>query len=161
MKRIRDEVFDGFKINGSQVTVSIQEQTDSKRHKMFITYGNRHFEILDLWSYFNTAASNEVCDKCSDTLVKYLLTKSNPLIGYFCGIKVIFIHPEELNGDGLIIWCVETDEVDWIYYREVDNIPEIVTSEKYALKFGLWSVNDYKRIRCINCKGDKDEDQVI
>lgn len=148
MQRISDDYFDGFKVNGAQVRIAIEGGSSDSRHKLVITYGTKHVEVVDMWTYASTASSpNLQATESCDTLRSFMFVDSEPMPGWFNGHKVMFIHPDKDNSDKLLIWCTNTDEVEWFIYEEYESIPDITTSQGYAHKFGLWSVETYKHIR--------------
>lgn len=146
MKRVSEDVFKGLTISGNAVFASIEEQTKETRHTLFLSYGRTKLEVVDLWTYLDTASSKYLSSKGKDTLFKSLFKDCPPIIGYFKDRRVMFIHPKEERGNVLIIWCVEDDTIDWIQYRN-DGIAEILTSEYYADKFGLLSVQEYEQMK--------------
>lgn len=148
MIKISDDLLEGLTVKGNKVNAAFSDVKTVDRRYLAISFGREHIEVPNLWSYYKTLSSDELVDAVDcDTLEQKMFTKSQPMIGWFNGEKVIFIHPDNTSGDTLMVWCVDTDEVEWFIYKEDFGYPEIFTSQQWATKFGLQSIETYRHIR--------------
>lgn len=148
MIKISDELLDGLVVKGNKVNAALSDKVAVDRRYLAIGFGRERIEVPNLWSYYKTLSADELTEQVDcDTLEAKMFAKSQPMIGWFNGEKVIFIHPDNTSGDTLIVWCVDTDEVEWFMYKDDLGYPEIFTSQRWASKFGLQSIETYRHIR--------------